>query len=108
MAMGASSGSTAGGVKINRIAILAKSIVATLKETLAPDTARIVTSYNHIGRRPVTPDIVREATTVLILYGVTYVVGALAGIASDLRVSCNGLERRHNVWHRCTWNGMAT
>ena len=87
MAMGASSGSTAGGVKINRIAILAKSIVATLKETLAPDTARIVTSYNHIGRRPVTPDIVREATTVLILYGVTYVVGALAGIASGFEAS---------------------
>ena len=87
MAMGASSGSTAGGIKINRIAILSKSIVATLKETLAPDTARIVTSYNHIGRRPVTPDIVREATTVLILYGVTYIIGALAGIASGFEAS---------------------
>ena len=70
-----------------RFAILAKSIVATLKETLAPDTARVVTSYHHIGRRPVTPDIVREATTVLILYGVTYVIGALAGIASGYEAS---------------------
>ena len=87
MAVGASSGSTAGGIKINRFAILAKSIVATLKETLAPDTARVVSSYQHIGRRPVTPDLVREATTVLILYGVTYVVGALAGIASGYEAS---------------------
>lgn len=87
MAVGASSGSTAGGIKMSRLAILGKSIIATLKETLAPDTARVVTSYNHIGRRPVTPDIVREATTVLILYGITYVIGALAGIASGFEAS---------------------
>lgn len=82
MAIGACSGSTAGGVKINRFAILAKSIVATLKETLAPDTARVVSSYHRIGKRTVSPEMVREATTVLVLYGVTYVIGALAGIAS--------------------------
>ena len=87
MAVGASQGSTAGGIKINRFAILAKSIIATIKETLAPDTARIVSSYHHIGRRPVSPELVREATTVLILYGVTYVVGTLAGIASGYEAS---------------------
>lgn len=87
MAVGACSGSTTGGIKIQRFGILVKSIVATLKEALAPDTANIVTSYNHIGRRPVTPALVREATTVLILYGVTYVVGALAGIASGYEAS---------------------
>ena len=72
---------------MSRLAILGKSLIARLKETLAPDTARVVTSYNHIGRRPVTPDIVREATTVLILYGITYVIGALAGIASGFEAS---------------------
>lgn len=87
MAVGACSGSTTGGIKIQRFGILVKSIVATLKEALAPDTARVVTSYNHIGRRPVTPSLVREATTVLILYGVTYVIGALAGIASGYDAS---------------------
>ncbi len=87
MAVGGSAGSTAGGIKINRLAILGKSIVATLKETLAPDTARITISYQHIGRRPVTPDIVREATTVLILYGTTYIAGALVGIASGYDAS---------------------
>ena len=87
MAVGACSGSTTGGVKIQRFGILVKSIVATLKEALAPDTAHIVTSYQHIGRHPVTPQLVREATTVLILYGVTYIVGALAGVASGYDAS---------------------
>jgi len=87
MAVGASSGSTAGGIKINRFGILVKSIGTTIKETLSPDTARVVSSYQHIGRRTVTPDLVREATTVLILYGVTYVLGALVGIAHGYEAS---------------------
>ena len=81
MAVGASAGSTAGGIKVHRFAILVKSILATIKGTLAPDSARVVSSYQHIGRRTVTPELVREATTVLILYGVTYLIGALIGIA---------------------------
>lgn len=81
MAVGACSGSTAGGIKIRRFGILVKNVVATLKEALSPDTARVVTTYNHAGRRMVTPGLVREATTVLLLYGVTYIVGAFIGIA---------------------------
>ena len=87
MAVGACSGSTTGGIKIGRFGILIKSVVATIKEALAPDTARVVSSYQHIGRRMVTPELVREATTVLILYGVTYIIGALAGIASGYDAS---------------------
>ena len=87
MAVGACSGSTAGGIKVQRFGILVKGVVATLKETLAPDSARVLTSYQHIGRRPVTPELVREATTVLLLYGVTYIIGALVGIASGYDAS---------------------
>jgi trk system potassium uptake protein TrkH len=87
MAVGACSGSTTGGIKIQRFGILVKSIVTTLKEALAPDSARVVNSYQHIGRHPVTPQLVREATTVLLLYGVTYIVGTLAGIASGYEAS---------------------
>lgn len=87
MAVGACSGSTAGGIKVHRFGILVKGVVATLKETLAPDSARVLASYQHIGRRPVTPELVREATTVLLLYGVTYIIGALVGIASGYEAS---------------------
>ena len=81
MAVGGSGGSTSGGVKFSRVGIIAKSIVATIKEALAPDSARVVVSYNHVGRRMVTPEVVKEAMTVFILYVITYVIGALAGIA---------------------------
>ena len=87
MAVGACSGSTTGGIKIQRFGILVKSVITTLKEAISPDSARVVSSYQHIGRRPVTPELVREATTVLLLYGVTYVIGALAGIASGYDAS---------------------
>lgn len=81
MAVGGSAGSTSGGVKFSRIGIIVKSLVSTIKETLAPDSARVVVSYNHVGRRIVSPEIVKEAMTVFVLYVVTYSVGALVGIA---------------------------
>ncbi len=81
MAVGGSAGSTTGGIKFSRIGIILKSLVAALKEAVAPDSARVVVSYNHVGRRILTPDIVKEAMMVFILYVVTYAIGALVGIA---------------------------
>ncbi|BAK45855.1 TrkH family potassium uptake protein [Eggerthella sp. YY7918] len=81
MAVGGSGGSTAGGIKFNRIGIILKSLVAAIKEALAPDSARVVVAYNHVGRRILSPEIVKEAMMVFILYVVTYAVGALVGIA---------------------------
>lgn len=81
MAVGGGAGSTAGGVKIHRVGIIFKSIVATIKESLAPDSARVVVDYNHVGRRILTSDVAKSAMTVFILYVVTYMVGALVGIA---------------------------
>lgn len=87
MAVGGCTGSTAGGIKIGRMGTLVKSIVATIKETISPDSARVVVAYNHVGRRVVTPSLVREATTVLLLYGFTYVIGSLMGIAAGYDAS---------------------
>ncbi len=81
MAVGGSAGSTSGGVKFSRMGIIAKSIASTIKEALAPDSARVVVAYNHVGRRVVSPEIVKEAMTVFVLYVLTYAVGALIGIA---------------------------
>lgn len=81
MAVGGSAGSTAGGIKFMRVGIILKSIVSTIKETLAPDSARVVVSYNHVGRHVINHDIVKEAMTVFVLYVVTYAIGALVGIA---------------------------
>ena len=81
MAVGGGAGSTAGGIKLFRVGIIFKSMVQTIKETIAPDTARVVVDFNHVGRRILTPEIVREAMTVFVLYVITYTVGTLVGIA---------------------------
>lgn len=81
MAIGACSGSTTGGIKIQRLAILGKTIIATLKESLAPDAARVANTYYHLGRRPISAALVREVTTVMVLYLITYAIGAFVGIA---------------------------
>lgn len=81
MAVGGGAGSTAGGIKFSRVGIIYKSIVSTVKEALAPDSARVVVDYNHVGRRVLTPEVVKEAMTVFVLFVITYALGALVGIA---------------------------
>jgi trk system potassium uptake protein TrkH len=81
MAIGGSSGSTTGGIKIMRVGIIAKSAVETMKIASTSESARIVTTYNHIGRHVLHSDTVRQAMTVFILFVITYTIGALIGIA---------------------------
>lgn len=87
MAVGGMSGSTAGGIKMQRIAMIAKSIVMQVKETLSPDSARVVVSYYHLGKRHVSPTLIREAMTVASLYAITYIAGALIAIAHGYEAS---------------------
>ena len=81
MAVGAGAGSTAGGIKFSRVGLILKSIVATVKQTLAPDSARTVVTYSHLGRQTLTEGAVKEAMTVFMLFVVTYMAGGLVGIA---------------------------
>lgn len=86
-AVGGSAGSTAGGVKLHRVGIIFKSIVSTVKEAVSPSSARAVVSYNHLGRRVLSSDAVKEAMTVFVLFVITYSVGALVGIAHGYEAS---------------------
>lgn len=81
MAVGGAAGSTSGGIKLYRVGIIAKSILQTIKQAVSPNSARVVESYFHVGKRILTPTAVKTAMTIFILYVVTYVVGALVGIA---------------------------
>lgn len=81
MAVGGWAGSTAGGIKVYRVGIIAKSFVSTIKEAVSPDSATVVVAYNHVGRRILTPNVVKEAMTIFIMFVITYVIGALVGIA---------------------------
>lgn len=81
MCVGGCSGSTAGGIKIDRIGIILKSFVQTIKQTLSPDSACVNVQFYHAGRKTLSPEIVKNAMTIFIMYVITYGIGALAGIA---------------------------
>lgn len=81
MAVGGSAGSTSGGIKLARIGIISRSVLASFKEALAPDSSRIVVEYRHLGRRRLSPEVVKEAMMIFILFVAVCTIGAIAGVA---------------------------
>ena len=82
MAMGGSVGSTTGGVKALRVGIIAKTILARIKDVLAPKSARNTTSYQHLGRHLLSSETTGVVMTITLLYLLTYVIGGVIGIAA--------------------------
>ena len=80
MAVGGSAGSTAGGIKFDRLGVIAKSILLTIKQAVSPSTAKVSVHYFHAGRRVLDAVTVKNAMTIFILFVVTYTLGTLAGI----------------------------
>lgn len=81
MAMGGSSASTAGGIKALRVGLIFKGIGLQVRRILQPRSAQITTSYNHVGKHQLTPELLSSALIIAALYVISYIVGALAGIA---------------------------
>ena len=81
MSVGLASGSTAGGIKINRLAIITRSVIATIKQTASADRAVMVSKYYHVGKRVVSDSAVKEAMTIFTLFIAMYAIGTLAAIA---------------------------
>ena len=80
MALGGMASSTAGGIKAIRVGIAAKTLVHDVRKLLNPESAVVVTTYNA-GKRIVLRDkTARAATTVLLLFIVTYLIGAMVGL----------------------------
>ncbi len=81
MAIGGMASSTAGGIKAIRVGIAFKTLVHDIRRILLPESALVVTTY-HAGRRRILNDqTARAATTVLLLFVVTYLIGAMVGLA---------------------------
>jgi trk system potassium uptake protein len=83
MALGGMAGSTAGGIKAIRIGMTAKGAVQDVRRLLLPESALVVASYHAGGSRRVLRDrTLRAATTLLLLYVVTYLAGAGSGCST--------------------------
>lgn len=76
-----SASSASGGIKAMRIGVIARSVVQTIREALAPDRARPRTFYFQKGKHLLSPTLVSSAMIVVLLYIVMYATGAVAGIA---------------------------
>jgi trk system potassium uptake protein len=81
MALGGMAGSTAGGIKALRIGLTAKAVGHDLRKLLLPESAYVVTTYTSGRRRILDDRTARAATTVLLLYVVTYLAGAAIALA---------------------------
>lgn len=80
-AIGASSGSTTGGVQLERLVVVAKSSVDTIHRAISPDSARHVIVFHRLGRRIVGERLIQTSMLMFILYIAMYTVGALAGVS---------------------------
>lgn len=79
-AIGACSGSTTGGLQIERLAIVAKSTVNTIHRAIAPDSSRRVIMIHHFGRRVVGDRLVQTSMLFFVIYIALYTIGALVGV----------------------------
>jgi trk system potassium uptake protein TrkH len=80
MAIGGMASSTAGGIKALRVGIAAKTLIHDVRKLLNPESAVVVTTY-FAGKRHILRDqTARAATSVLLLFIVTYLIGAMVGL----------------------------
>lgn len=85
MAVGGMSESMAGGMKVIRLGVLAKDLVMQIKQVLSPDSAKMVSTYDNLGKKPLEQSAVRVAAVILVLYIASFVVGMFVGVACGYR-----------------------
>jgi trk system potassium uptake protein TrkH len=81
MAIGGMASSTAGGIKALRLALAVKSVAHDIRRFLLPESAVVVTTYHVGGRRTLRPETARAATTALLLFVLSFLVGTMVTLA---------------------------
>lgn len=80
MALGGMASSTAGGIKAIRVGLAWKGLVKDVRRVLLPESALVVTTYHSNRRRILDDTTVKSAGTLLILFLLTYLGGAMVGM----------------------------
>lgn len=80
MALGGMASSTAGGFKAIRVGLISKGVVRDVRRAVLPDAAVTVAATPGQTRRIITDGEVRAAITIVVLYMLTHVAGALLGV----------------------------
>ncbi|MBW3601913.1 MAG: TrkH family potassium uptake protein, partial [Actinobacteria bacterium] len=80
MALGGMAGSTSGGIKSIRLALVGKHMRRELRLMLLPPDAYAIETYHSNGSQVVRPAAVRSALMILLLFLLLDLLGALAGL----------------------------
>lgn len=80
MALGGMASSTAGGIKAIRVGIAAVGLRRDITRVVAPPNALTVATYHTGQRRILRDEQIRNASMVLLLYVVSYLIGGLVGL----------------------------
>ena len=81
MAAGGGMSSTAGGIKALRLGLLLKTIWHQIRVSMAPRSAVIRTTFHHLGKKTLTPELAGMITLIFVLYTLVYLAGGVAGAA---------------------------
>jgi len=79
MGLGASIGSTAGGIKALRIMTMVKALVLETRRMVLPPSAVIIEKYHHLKKNVVTEKLLLNAFLIGFAYVSTYFLGAILG-----------------------------
>lgn len=79
MALGASAGSTAGGIKAMRIGLVIKGIAAEVKRIISPEKSVVITYYHHIRKQILSDNQVKMAALIMLAYISMYLFGGILG-----------------------------
>jgi trk system potassium uptake protein TrkH len=82
MVVGASSCSTAGGIKGIRVSIITKTFIEEIRRTLSPESAVISSRYHHLKDRTLRDTTVRSVMLITIAFLTMHALVTLAGVLS--------------------------
>ena len=81
MSIGGMSESMSGGLKAFRLGVMTKEVIIRIKRVLSPDSARMASTYEHVGRKTLTQADVSTTLVVTALFFGSFLVGAIMAMA---------------------------
>ena len=81
MAIGAGACSTAGGIKILRVGMIFRALLADIKRTMLPRSAVVIDKMHHIKDVVLGEKQLRQAALITLAYIFLYLLGTLVGIS---------------------------
>lgn len=83
MVLGGMASSTAGGFKAIRVGLIAKAVARDVRRAVQPDAAVTVATRTGLTRQVITDGEVRAAISIVVLYMLAHLAGALLGVYFD-------------------------